>query len=49
LGNVGGNDMKPSSPTSSKADQLGSELKVLKLEQKIAKLKKKLKSKNPKR
>jgi hypothetical protein len=44
----GGNGMKPSTPTKSKANQLASELKVLKLEQKIAKLKKKLKSKNPK-
>jgi hypothetical protein len=48
-GNVGGNGWKPSSPTGSKSDQLASELKVLKLQQKIAKLKKKLKSKNPKR
>jgi hypothetical protein len=42
----GGNGTKPSTPTGSKADQLASVLKVLKLEQKIAKLKKKLKSKN---
>jgi hypothetical protein len=45
--------MKPSATTGSKADQLTSKLKVLKLEQKIAKLKKKLlkkklKSKNTK-
>jgi hypothetical protein len=44
----GGNGTKPSIPTGSKADQLASELKVLKLEQKIIKLKKKLKSENPK-
>jgi hypothetical protein len=44
----GGNDIKPSTPTGSKADQLTSELKVLKLEQKITNLKKKLKCKNPK-
>jgi hypothetical protein len=43
-----GNGTKPSTPTWSKANQLTSELKVFKLEQKIAKLKKKLKSKNPK-
>jgi hypothetical protein len=41
-----GNGSKPTSPSGSKANQLGSELKVLKLERKIAKLKKKLKSKN---
>jgi hypothetical protein len=44
----GGNGLKPSTPTGSKADQLASELRVLKLEQKIVKLKKKLKSKNSK-
>jgi hypothetical protein len=44
----GGNGSKLSTPTGSKADQLTSELKVLKLQEKIAKLKKKLKSKKPK-
>jgi hypothetical protein len=44
----GGNGTKPSTPTRSNANQLTSELKVLKLEQKISKLKKKLKSKNSK-
>jgi hypothetical protein len=44
----GGNGSKPSTPMGSKADQLASKLKVLKLEWKIAKFKKKLKSKNPK-
>jgi hypothetical protein len=43
-----GNGMNPSTSKGSKADQLASELKVLKLEWKIAKLKKKLKTKNPK-
>jgi hypothetical protein len=43
-----GNGSKPSTPKGSKANQLTSELKVLKLEQKITKLKKKLKTKNPK-
>jgi hypothetical protein len=42
------NGTKPSTPKGSKTDQLTSELKVLKLEQKIAKLKKKLKTKSPK-
>jgi hypothetical protein len=40
-----GNGSKPSTPKGSKADQFASELKVLKLEQKIVKLKKKLKRK----
>jgi hypothetical protein len=40
----GGNGSKPASPSMSKANQLSSELKVLKLERKIAKLKKKDKS-----
>jgi hypothetical protein len=40
-----GSGSKPSTPKGSKVDQLVSELKVLKLEQKITKLKKKLKSK----
>jgi hypothetical protein len=44
----GGNDSKPFTPTGSKANQLTSELKVLKLQEKVAKLKKKLKSKKPK-
>jgi hypothetical protein len=44
----GGNRSKPSTPMGSKADQLTSELKVLKLEQQIAMLKKKLKRKNSK-
>jgi hypothetical protein len=44
----GGNGLKPSTPTGSKANQLASELKVLKLEEKITKHKKKLKSKKPK-
>jgi hypothetical protein len=44
----GGNGSKPSTPTGSKANQLTSELKVLKLHEKIVKLKKKLKSKKPK-
>jgi hypothetical protein len=43
------NGSKPSTPTGSKADQLASKLKVLKLQEKIVKLKKKLKSKKPKR
>jgi hypothetical protein len=47
-GSGGGNGMKPSTPTGSKADQLDSELKVLKVEQKIVKFKKLLKSKVPK-
>jgi hypothetical protein len=42
----GENGSKPSTPTGSKADQLASELKVLKLERKITKFRKKLKSKN---
>jgi hypothetical protein len=46
--NEGGNGMKLSTPTGSKVDQLTSELKVLKLQEKIAKLKKKLKSKKHK-
>jgi hypothetical protein len=41
-----GNGLKPTSPSGSNADQLSSKLKVLKLERKIAKLKKKLKNKN---
>jgi hypothetical protein len=41
----GGNGLKPSTPTGSKVDQLTSELKVLKLQGKIVKFKKKLKSK----
>jgi hypothetical protein len=44
----GGNGSKPSTPIGSKADQLASKLKVLKLQEKIAKLKKKLKTKKPK-
>jgi hypothetical protein len=44
----GGNGLKFSTPTGSKADQLTSEFKVLKLQEKISKLKKKLKSKKPK-
>jgi hypothetical protein len=44
----GGNDSKPFTPTGSKANQLTSELKVLKLQEKVAKLKKKLKSKKRK-
>jgi hypothetical protein len=49
LTNEGGGDgSMPTSPSGSKAGQLSSELKVLKLEWKTAKLKKKLKSKNPK-
>jgi hypothetical protein len=42
----GGNSTKPSTPTRSKDSQLASELKVLNHEQKIAKLKKKIKHKN---
>jgi hypothetical protein len=41
-----GNGSEPSTPIGSKADRLASELKVLKFEQKIVKLKKKLKTKN---
>jgi hypothetical protein len=35
----GGNGSKPSTPMGSKADQLASKMKVLKLQEKIAKLK----------
>jgi hypothetical protein len=41
----GGDALKPTSPTGSKSDELTSEVKVLMLQEKIAKLKKKLKSK----
>jgi hypothetical protein len=44
----GGNGSKPSTPMVSKFDQLAFELKVLKLQEKIAKLKKKLRSRKPK-
>jgi hypothetical protein len=41
----GGDGLKPTSPSRSKADQLNAGLKVLDLQEKIAKLKKKLRSK----